>query len=135
MRFVGKIDRYNLGYIEAIVVSTKTHITYPIDFLIDTGSSKTMISAFDAKNVGIDITTLDPSDKPVEALGGDVKARDLGDGQIILQPYRTYLVENLDNVLVLEKKDEYNERPSILGMDILQNYNIRRTGQGVILER
>jgi hypothetical protein len=136
LRFVGeKVDRYNRGYAEAVLLSPKSDITNPIDFLIDTGSAKTMISAFDAKNVGIDITKLKPSDKPVEGLGGDVNARDLGECQLVFQLYNTYLVENLDNILVLEKKEERKETSSILGMDILRNYNIRCSGQYIILER
>lgn len=55
----------------------------PMDFLIDTGSAITMISAFDAKNVGIEIKKLKISDKPLKGIGGNVQAWELGECQLV----------------------------------------------------
>lgn len=132
---MGSRDKFNLGYVEALIVSPKFNIINPMDFLIDTGSAITMISAFDAKNVGIEIKKLKISDKPVKGIGGNVQAWELGECQLVFQIHRTYLIENLENILVLEKEKEDNISSSILGMDILRNFNIKCIGEHIILER
>lgn len=136
MRIVGsKFDQYNRGYVEAFVISPKFDITNPIDFLIDTGSAKTMIGELDARYVGIDISKLNPSKNPVEGIGGIVNARDLEECQLVFRLHETYLIENLNNVLVLEKNPQNKELSSVLGMDILRNFNIKCNGDYIILER
>lgn len=146
MRLVGnRLDQYNLGFIQALFVKPELDINWvPIDLLIDTGSARTMISAFDAKNLGINIKKLIKSSIPVRPLGGSkINARHLDECQFVFvinttASNKTALVENLTDVLVLEnikKLEEDDEQPSILGMDILKNYSINCSGKQFILER
>ena len=136
MRLVGSVDTFNRGFVRAIVATSKFGgICEPIDFLVDTGAGKTILSAFDAKNIGIDITKLDKSEIPVSGLGGDVKAGNLGECQLIFQQHAAFLMETLDNILVLEQDKKHNVTDSVLGMDILRNCSIKFIGQNIVLER
>jgi predicted aspartyl protease len=135
LRLVGeKLDRFNRGFIQALIFTSKFNIASPVDFLVDTGAAKTTISASDAKNLGINSMALRRSIKPVEGLGGDVRARHLGKCQLVFRRYNTEIVEHLEDILVLEDGMK-KESPSLLGMDVLKNYSIKCSDGYVIIER
>jgi predicted aspartyl protease len=137
LRLLGeKLDRFNRGFIEALIFTPKFNILSPVDFLVDTGAAKTTISASDAKSVGINPMKLRRSAKPVISLGGDVKARHLGKCQLVFRRHNTEIVEHLDDILVLEEtKIQNSESPSLLGMDVLKNYIIKFIDGYIIIER
>ena len=140
MKLVGnKLDRFNRGYIQALIFKPELDIERPIDLLIDTGAANTIISMFDAKNLGISINKLKKSAIPVKGVGGhETPARHLGECQLVFRLGSTWLIENLEDILVLEDNEnteDAEDSPSVLGMDVLRYYNVDCSGQQFILER
>jgi len=140
LKLVGnRLDRFNRGYIQALIFKPELDIEHPIDLLIDTGAAKTIISSFDAKNIRIDINKLKKSVKPVTGVGGhETPARHLDQCQLVFRLGSTALVESLQDILVLEDNgntENAEDSPSILGMDVLRNYNVDCSGKQFILER
>lgn len=142
MRIVGEIDEHNRGFVQSNFFSSKYDSELQVDFLVDTGAPMTMILDLDARKLGVDYDELNPA-KPVSGISGDdVESRHLGFCELVFGTDRTFIVEKLDDVLVLRHKyttpfeeAKAMELPSLLGMDILKNYKISFENRNIILDR
>jgi hypothetical protein len=119
---------FEAAYVVAVFSSGQLGIEDTIEFLIDTGASRTTICDKDAIRLGIDYSKLDKLPEGTLGIGGNV------DTYIVENPelsFKTrdgrYNVEKLDKLYVLkhERVDNLIKRlPSILGRDILNKYSL-----------
>ena len=102
------------------------HTYATLEFLIDTGATKTTISDKDAIRLGIDYDALEKPDKGMLGIGGPVDTYILKEAKLALHKKdgQTH-VENLESLCFL-RHFELTERilriPSILGRDVLNKY-------------
>ena len=68
--FVFKPVALEGAYVDAVVESETLHIYATVEFLIDTGATKTTISDKDAIRLGIDYETLEKLGKGMLGIGG-----------------------------------------------------------------
>jgi len=106
------------------------HSIEPIEghlfFLVDTGASVTCISHGDANRLAIETRYLEPAGD-VTGIGGKCKIFKLGNVEIALIEKLTedriwYHIEELEQIYVMDKTA--TKVPSILGMDLLQKFDI-----------
>jgi hypothetical protein len=152
LHFKGSRDKYsNLYYIAGLIQNKNVNSTI-VNFVIDTGSTLTIISVKDA----IKLKLLSIKEKTFELVNnhnltiekihtstGSMDLLKLDD--IILAFYfndKCYFTEYIDAIYVarpmIKNEDEYKvlmEIPSVLGMDILKNYKIEFSDDVVLLER
>lgn len=114
------------AYVTAILES-KTLRTYAtIEFLVDTGATRTTICDKDAIRLGIDYGALEKLPQGMLGVGGMVDTYVLRDAKLIFhkEDKRTH-EEKLDCICIL-KHSALNEQilriPSILGRDILNKH-------------
>jgi hypothetical protein len=62
-------------YYVPVIVQTRHRSPFKLNFLIDTGASRTQISWSDATTVDIVIRALPPDDSPFTGMGGTVPAK------------------------------------------------------------
>jgi hypothetical protein len=152
LRFKGFIDKYsNLYYIGALIQNEKIKNTI-IDFVVDTGSTLTILSLKDAIKLKLLSITEEnfrlinnyflDTEKTQTSIGSMdlLKLKD-----VVLSFYiddKCYFAEYLEAVYVakplITNGEEYKlmmDIPSVLGIDILKNYKIEFSNDVVILER
>jgi hypothetical protein len=114
------------AYVTAILESKSLHIYATIEFLVDTGATKTTISDRDATRLGIDYNVLEKLAGGMLGIGGTVDTYILKDAKLLFrsEDKKTH-TENLEHICIL-KHSTLNERilriPSILGRDILNKH-------------
>ena len=142
----------NLYYIEAIIQNKKIDNTV-IDFVIDTGSTLTIISVKDAiklkllsiKEKSFELTTnFDLNKEKVQTTMGSMDLLKLDD--VILSFFfdndKCYFAEYFEAIYIakptIRNEEDYKiimTIPSVLGIDILINYKIEFSNDVVMLER
>ena len=125
--FVFKLDALEGAYVTAVLESKSLHLYASVEFLIDTGATKTTISEKDIIRLGVDYEALERLSKGMLGIGGAVDTYLLKDANLIFrQENKKNHVEQLS--LCFLKHSEVNERilriPSIIGRDILNKYTI-----------
>jgi hypothetical protein len=114
------------AYVNAIFDSEALHTYATLEFLIDTGATKTTISDKDVIRLGIDYEALEKLDKGMLGIGGPVDTYILKEAKLAFhkKDKQTH-VEHLESLCFL-RHSEVTERilriPSILGRDILNKY-------------
>jgi Aspartyl protease len=127
-----------------IIAFFKSHAySGPIEFVVDTGCSKTTINDKDAKRLGINYKQLDPTKDDYHGMGGtDVVFFSIPKCRLSFtdEEGKQY-PEDLDTVLVSKHKSKSNRQkeimatfPSLVGLDVLKNYKIHFTNFTVTLE-
>lgn len=147
-----------LGYVDAILVCEEQGIESPLRMAVDSGASRTIISEIDAQRIGINYSTLEsPEDGMAVGIGGGCRFLLTGKATLRFEIGKgKWIKEYLDSVSVLKneprevicpkckhewdsKTDEDRERelyiPSLLGMDILEKYQVRYTDKRVFLQK
>jgi hypothetical protein len=116
------------AYVASILQSETLHIYATIEFLVDTGATRTTISDKDAIRLGIDYDLLEKLGEGMLGIGGTVDTFILKDIKLIFhkEDKKTH-EETLERICVL-KHPQLNERilriPSILGRDILNKHSL-----------
>jgi len=149
-----------LGYIRIHIKCEDPHIDKQIPFAVDTGASITVLSEGDGVELGIDydeIAKKQPVPSVMRGIGGSSLVYELLDVELWfeLSEDRWY-VEKIDSMGLMKhqyatavcpscgeewswRKEEnaiYAKRiPSLLGIDVIQKYNIRFTDKLILLER
>jgi hypothetical protein len=152
LRFKGFRDKYsNLYYIESLIQNEKIKNTI-INFVVDTGSTLTILSINDAIKLKLLSITAEnfrlinnyylDTEKTQTSIGSMdlLKLKD-----VVLSFYiddKCYFAEYLEAIYVakplITNEEEYKLMmaiPSVLGIDILKNYKIEFSNDVVILER
>lgn len=130
MRLSGyfKAGPLEAAYITAVLAIPKIGMRQKIEFLIDTGATKTTILDRDALTIGIAYAKLSRLKQPLLGLGGLVDTYVAKDAEIYFRTdndseHRELLPELL--VVKHKKIDENIMRiPSVLGRDILNKYRL-----------
>jgi len=128
------------AYIVAHLLATKFGIDDDLEFIVDTGASKTIISDRDALWLGIDYGKLRKA-KPSLGIGGTVRTFAIDGAELIFRKDSGgSSAIGLESVFVMKhrKADEGIMRiPSILGRDFLNRYSLvcsHKTGTAKITD-
>ena len=130
LRIVGffKGDELGAPFLVATMVMEDLGIKSPLEFLIDTGASRTTISDKDAIRLDIDYSKLEKHLEGTLGIGGIVKTFIIRDVKLVFATEDGKLhEEELEKVYVLkhEKPSEKILRiPSILRRDFLNKYKV-----------
>ena len=113
------------AYVAAIVESEKVHLYGTVEFLVDTGATRTILSDKDVIRLGLDYAELDKLQGGVLGVGGTVDTYILTDAKLIFNAEKIIQQEPLEQLYVL-KHNSLNDKilriPSVLGRDILNKY-------------
>jgi hypothetical protein len=121
-----KPGQLEAAYVAAILESRTLHIYATVEFLVDTGATRTTISDKDAIRLGIDYLMLEKLGEGMLGIGGTVDTYNLKDIKLIFnQENRITREEVLEKICVLKHPlltPQILRIPSILGRDILNKY-------------
>jgi hypothetical protein len=141
-----------LYHIEAIIQNKNIHNTI-IDFVVDTGSTLTIISVKDAINLKLlsikeqsfELTSnFDLYKEKVQTTMGSMELLKLDDVTLsfFFDDNKCYFAEYFEAIYIskptVRNEEDYKIMmtiPSVLGIDILRNYKIEFSNDMVILER
>ena len=116
------------AYVAAILQSETLHIYATVEFLVDTGATRTTICDKDAIRLCIDYAMLEKLGEGMLGIGGTVDTYNLKDVKLFFhkEDKKTH-EETLEKICIL-KHAELNEKilriPSILGRDILNKHSL-----------
>ncbi|RJS86140.1 hypothetical protein CW713_00665 [Methanophagales archaeon] len=120
--------RNDAGYVNALLFSEEMEISETIEFLVDTGASRTTLLDKDAIYLGIEYGKLRKSEQDMSGIGGSVETYVI-DGSVLL--FGEYGIKT--SVFVLKHPlEEMNEEerikilrfPSILGRDVISRFRL-----------
>lgn len=138
----GGRGKSRLGFVAAVLIAPSQNINAVIRFYIDTGASRTVIADRDAQRIGIDYSSLIRAPERMLGIGGEVDAYLLPDCMLVFEFDNSAFVEYLDDIMVIrsdwrteEERRKVKQVPSLLGLDVLENYSVSFTDDSVILER
>jgi hypothetical protein len=114
-------------------------------FLADTGATRTLLSAFDAKMLGVRAEHLEPTEKMIVSLGGSLSCFRASNVRLTLDADEGYVPLSIDLYVARYEWERLEENeidrlfrlPSIMGRDILNRFRFtcdRRAGI-VLLEQ
>jgi len=117
---------FEAAYVVAVLESKLLGIRETVEFLVDTGASRTTICDKDAIKLGIDFSMLEKLGEGMLGIGGVVNTYVLKDVKLVFrrEDERSH-VESFERIYVLKHAvlDEKILRlPSILGRDMLNKY-------------
>jgi hypothetical protein len=113
------------AYIAAIVESERVHLYGTVEFLVDTGATRTTISDKDVIRLGLDYAKLDKLQGGVLGVGGTVDTFILTDAMLMFNAEKIIQQEPLEQLYFLKHStlnDKILRIPSVLGRDILNKY-------------
>jgi hypothetical protein len=113
------------AYVAAIVESEKVHLYGTVEFLVDTGATRTILSDKDVTRLGLDYAELDKLQGGVLGVGGTVDTYILADAKLMFNAEKIIQQEPLEQLYVLKHStlnDKILRIPSVLGRDILNKY-------------
>lgn len=112
MRIKGSWGEFEAPYVIAFLISDDLNIRKPVEFLIDTGASRTTILDSDAIRLGIDYSKLQRFKQGTVGIGGVVD---------------TYILPNARLVFPIPDgvhEERIKKIPSLLGRDFLNRYTL-----------
>lgn len=128
----------------AFLVSDELNIGKPIEFLIDTGASRTTILDNDAIRLEIDYSKLGRFEGGTVGIGGVVDTYILPNVRLVFPTMDGIYEERLKEIFLLKHiiEDKYVEErikriPSLLGRDFLNKYTLaldRKRGSVIIAD-
>lgn len=131
MRIKGSWGEFEAPYVIAFLISDDLNIRKPVEFLIDTGASRTTILDSDAIRLGIDYSKLQRFKQGTVGIGGVVDTYILPNARLVFPIPDGVHEERIKEVFVLKhiiKDKRMEERikkiPSLLGRDFLNRYTL-----------
>jgi len=144
LQLKGNLDFDNeLFIIPASLSSTNLKKSVPIEFIVDTGASRTIINDKDVRRLQINYDDLESSRDEYFGVGGtDLTSYEILDCRLLFtDDDENTRFEDLEYVVVNQHhfKSEDEEKKmmslySLLGLDVLKKYNIRFSNYTVFLE-
>ena len=125
MKLKGKIGRFNAPFIDSIFICEDLGIEESIEFLIDTGASRTTITDSDAIRLRINYQRLNKLEQGLTGIGGDVETYSIRKVNLLFKINSEYFIEDIDEILVTKHTQNLEKVkwiPSILGRDFLNKY-------------
>lgn len=131
MRIKGSWGEFEAPYVIAFLISDELGIRKPIEFLIDTGASRTTILDNDAIRLEIDYSKLGRFEEGTVGIGGAVDTYILPNVRLVFPTTDGVYEERLKEIFLLKHiiEDKYVEErikriPSLLGRDFLNKYTL-----------
>lgn len=129
MRIPGYLGRFGASYVRAVVIAKSLGIQGAVEFLIDTGASRTTLSDEDALSLGIPYAKLIKLRQGLVGIGGTVATYQLSDVELIFRMGTGDLhTEQLTEVFVTRHSQRHAKRtyvlPSLLGRDVLDRFTL-----------
>jgi hypothetical protein len=115
------------AYVAAIVESEKLHLYGTVEFLVDTGATRTTISDKEVIRLGLDYAELDKLQAGVFGVGGTVDTYILEDAKLMFNAGKMIQQLPLEQLYILKHSalnDKILRIPSVLGRDILNKYSL-----------
>lgn len=116
------------GYINAHIISTSLGIDETIEFLVDSGASRTTLLDKDAIFLGLDYSNLKKHNQNVSGIGGSVETFIIDDATLILGSEQIHLsvfiVRHALGNLNKEDKIKILRIPSLLGRDVINRFRL-----------
>lgn len=110
-------------------ITTSNSLPTSVLFLVDTGSDKSILSANDARRMGINIEDLPEPPDAIGGIGGLVPSKNLGilKGDISLKFMSDGGLYNAvkDSEFIVLRHPYSYKLPSVLGVDFLNEYNFK----------
>ena len=131
MRLEGYWGEFEAPYVSAILICGVLEIRKPVEFLIDTGASRTTILDNDAIRLGIDCGKLQRFEPGTAGIGGVVDTFIIPNAKLLFRTRSGLHREELEEIFVLRhdvEEREIGERiqrlPSLLSRDVLNKYGL-----------
>jgi hypothetical protein len=124
--------RHDAAFINVRFVSPSFQIDETIEFLIDTGATKTVLLDKGALFLQIDYTQVPPYEYNVSGIGGTVRTYVIKDNLLIFKSHSGELKLSLPILLLQHPLDKMDEKekyrilrlPSLLGRDVIKQFLI-----------
>lgn len=131
MKIKGVWEKFDAPYVRALFICSELNFREHIEFLIDSGASRTTILDNDAIRLGINYDRLERYKEGTTGIGGVVDTYIIPQATIIFRTSTGIHEESFDMVFTLKHKPR-NEReeerikriPSLLGRDFLNKYSL-----------
>lgn len=131
MKIKGVWGEFDAPYVRALFICKGLNLREHIEFLIDFGASRTIITDNDAVRLGIDHDQLEKSVERTIGIGGVVDTYIIPKVTLIFRTSAGIHEEGFDRVFTLKHKprnkseDERIKRiPSLLGRDFINKHNL-----------
>ena len=85
MKIPGYLGRFGASYIRVVVIASRLVIQGTVEFLMDTGASRTMLSDEDAISLGISYSKLVKLKQGLVGIGGPVTTYQLSNVELIFR--------------------------------------------------
>ncbi len=131
MKIAGYWGEFEAPYVSAVLICEILDLRKPVEFLIDTGASRTTILDSDAVRLGIDYGKLQKFEPGTAGIGGVVATFIIPSARLLFRTENGFYKEELKEIFVLNhvvEEGEIEERirrlPSLLGRDVLNKYGL-----------
>ena len=131
MKIKGYFGRMGAAYVKTGLICKRLNIDRTIEFLVDTGATRTTITDTDVIKLGIDYGKLQRLDRGMLGIGGEVDTYILRDAKLIFETEERIHTEKIAQILVTRHrfrdrrlKERIKWIPSLLGRDILDKYTL-----------
>lgn len=116
------------GFINAHLISEEMRIDEMIEFLVDTGASRTTLLDKDAIYLGINYGRLRKSEQDMSGIGGSVETYVIEDSVILFGEYSVktpvFVLKHSLEEMSREERIKILRFPSILGRDIIKKFRL-----------
>lgn len=120
--------RNDTGYMNAHLISEEVGIDATIEFLVDTGASRTTLLDKDAIYLGMDYNKLSKAEQDMSGIGGSVEAYVIEDSILLFGENSIKIpvfvlrhpLERMDK----EERIKILRFPSILGRDVINRFRL-----------
>lgn len=120
--------RNDTGFINAHLISEEMRIDEMIEFLVDTGASRTTLLDKDAIYLGINYGKLRKSEQDMSGIGGSVETYVVNDSVILFgeNSVKTpvFVLKHSLEEMSREERIKILRFPSILGRDIINKFRL-----------
>ncbi|MEA2032180.1 MAG: aspartyl protease family protein [Euryarchaeota archaeon] len=121
--------RNDAGYVNALLFSEELEISETIEFLIDTGASRTTLLDKNVIYLGIEYGKLRKSEQDMSGIGGSVETYVIDDSVLLFGEYSIktpvfVLKHPLEEMMNEEERIKILRFPSILGRDVISRLRL-----------
>lgn len=131
MKIRGVWGEFDAPYVRALFICPKLNIREHIEFLIDSGASRTTILDNDAIRLGINLDQLERSKQGTTGIGGVVDTYVIRQAALIFRTSTGIHEESFDSLFILKhtprsrREEESIKRiPSLLGRNFINRYSL-----------
>ena len=120
--------RDNAGFINAYLISRLINLSEAVEFLVDTGASRTTLLDKDAIHLGIEYSKLKRFKESLSGIGGSVETYIIEDAWLFFNGYKLSLpvlvVRHPLEEMSWEERIKVLRIPSVLGRDVIAGFRL-----------